>query len=131
MRTAMAMLAALALSACNESAGKAEAPDQALLQAMLNPSTGATQIRKSVEQVLTVRDGYVAIRNYDVEVVRIGTPWSVHCDHASGVSVEFASPVQRDQIHVDVIEGIAPSYQDCVKLSLETAKVIEAMLAGR
>ena len=99
-----------------------------------DPAHGAEQLRSRILQNLKVSGPFVAVRIYhsDVQVIPSSTPWTVRCDEISGIAIAFTPNVTDTAGGLAMLLSESRPYQEQrLDIALSTAKVLDAILAGR
>ena len=77
---------------------------------------------------------HIAVRIYgsEVQVIPASTPWAVRCDDIGGISIAFTPNVTDTTGGLVVqLSEARPHQTQCLDIALSTAKVLDAVLAGR
>ena len=114
---------------------RAIAADQdAELFRITDPAHGADELRKRILKNLKLSGPYIAIwvEEMEARAIPASTPWTVRCDGYAGISIALTTNL------TDLSGGLVmrlsearPTKEQCLDLAISTAKVLDAILAGR
>ena len=99
-----------------------------------DPAHAYNELRKRILQNLKLSTPHIAIwvNNMDARVIPASTPWTVRCDEISGLSIAFTTSLTdwAGGLEMRLTEA-RPNKEQCLDLAVATAKVLDAILAGR
>ena len=137
MRVVTLLITMAVLCGCQDDAERrrAMAADQdAELFRITDPAHGADELRKRILQNLKLGGLYIAVwvDDTDARAIPATTPWTVRCDGFAGLSIAFTTNL------TDLSGGLVMRLSEarrtkaqCLDIAMSTAKVLDAILAGR
>ena len=137
MRLLALLLTIALLGGCEDDAKRRRAiaadEDSELLR-LTDPAHGFDELRKRLLQNIKLSDPYIAIwvDNMDVRVIPASTLWTVRCDQISGLSIAFTTNLTDLSGGLEMrLSEARPNKEQCLNIAMSTAKVLDAILAGR
>jgi hypothetical protein len=137
MRAVVLLITMTMLCGCENDAERRRAiaaDEDAELLRITDPAHGADELRKRILQNLKVSGPYMAIWVDDMEAraIPVSTPWTVRCDGFAGLSIAFTTNLtdRSGGLGIQLSEA-RPTKEQCLDIAISTAKVLDAILAGR
>jgi hypothetical protein len=110
------------------------ADEDAELFRITDPAHGADELRKRILQNLKLSGPYMAIwiEEMEARAIPVSTPWTVRCDGFAGLSIAFTTNLtdRSGGLGIQLSEA-RPTKEQCLDIAISTAKVLDAILAGR
>ena len=101
---------------------------------LTDPAHGADELRRRILQNLKLSDPYIAIwvDGMDARAIPASTPWVIRCDTINGLAIAFTSnqPDEAGGLGIRLSE-VRLNKAQCLDVAMATAKVLDAILAGR
>jgi hypothetical protein len=110
------------------------ADQDAELFRITDPAHGAEELRMRILQNLKLGGSHVAVwvDNTQAQAIPVSTPWTVRCDHYGGLSIAFTTNLTELTGGLEMrLSEARPSKAQCLEIAMTTAKVLDAILAGR
>jgi hypothetical protein len=110
------------------------ADEDAELSRITDPAHGADELRKRILQNLKLSGPYMAIWVDDIEAraIPVSTPWTVRCDGFAGLFIAFTTNLTDLSGGLEIrLSEARLTKEQCLNISISTAKVLDAILVGR